>query len=223
MGALCGSATPAQLDAITRYGEAVGLMFQVVDDLLDVTQTTEQLGKTAGKDEKQNKLTYPAVLGIEGTRAEAQRLAPQDPAPRVGLVRVNLAAGEVAADYASAPKDPKVQSWLAQLDRVLKADPNYGPAVVERGRLLLILGRAPEAKSALTLGVTLTRQVKAPAEGEAKPEGEAEAGKPQRIALVGDSDFLSNGYVGQLGKNRCSIVCHPRFVIRISKHYARSR
>lgn len=74
MGAMCGGANERQLAALTRYGEAVGLMFQVVDDLLDVTQTTGQLGKTAGKDAVQNKLTYPAVVGLEGTRAEIARL-----------------------------------------------------------------------------------------------------------------------------------------------------
>lgn len=74
MGALVGGASPARLTAITDHAAAIGLMFQVVDDLLDVTQTTEQLGKTAGKDVEQNKLTYPAVIGVEATRAEIQRL-----------------------------------------------------------------------------------------------------------------------------------------------------
>jgi geranylgeranyl pyrophosphate synthase len=73
-GAICGDATPPQLEAVTAFGEAVGLMFQVVDDLLDVTGTTEELGKTAGKDARQDKLTYPALLGVEGSRAEVQRL-----------------------------------------------------------------------------------------------------------------------------------------------------
>ncbi len=63
-----------KLAAITRHAELIGLMFQVVDDLLDVTQTTAQLGKTAGKDQQQNKLTYPALIGLEATRAEVQRL-----------------------------------------------------------------------------------------------------------------------------------------------------
>jgi geranylgeranyl pyrophosphate synthase len=74
MGALCGGADEAQMDQVTRYGDAIGLMFQVVDDLLDVTQTTEHLGKTAGKDVDQHKLTYPALYGVEGTRREAERL-----------------------------------------------------------------------------------------------------------------------------------------------------
>ncbi len=74
MGAIAGQATAAQLDAITRHAEAIGLMFQVVDDVLDVTQSTEQLGKTAGKDARQNKLTYPALIGLDASRAEIDRL-----------------------------------------------------------------------------------------------------------------------------------------------------
>jgi geranylgeranyl diphosphate synthase type II len=74
VGALCGDAGERQLAELTRYGEAVGLMLQVVDDLLDVTQSTEHLGKTAGKDVDQHKLTYPAVLGVEATRREVARL-----------------------------------------------------------------------------------------------------------------------------------------------------
>lgn len=73
-GALCGGADRDQLDSVSRFGEAVGLMFQVVDDLLDVTGTTGELGKTAGKDREQEKLTYPALLGVEASREEVARL-----------------------------------------------------------------------------------------------------------------------------------------------------
>lgn len=76
-GALCGGATPAQLEAITQYAEAAGLMFQVVDDLLDVTATTQQLGKAAGKDQGQGKLTYPGVYGVDASRAEVEHLHAQ--------------------------------------------------------------------------------------------------------------------------------------------------
>lgn len=62
------------LAAITRYAEAAGLMFQIVDDLLDVTQTTEHLGKRTGKDQDAGKLTYPGVMGVEASRAEVRRL-----------------------------------------------------------------------------------------------------------------------------------------------------
>ena len=67
-GALSADAPRAVVDAMGRWGEAVGLMFQVVDDLLDETQSTQHLGKTAGKDRDQGKRTYPAVHGIEGTK-----------------------------------------------------------------------------------------------------------------------------------------------------------
>ncbi|MBY0263033.1 MAG: polyprenyl synthetase family protein [Phycisphaerales bacterium] len=62
------------LGAITSYAEAIGLMFQVVDDLLDVTQSTEHLGKKSGKDVEAGKLTYPGVLGVDKTRDEVRRL-----------------------------------------------------------------------------------------------------------------------------------------------------
>jgi geranylgeranyl diphosphate synthase type II len=74
MGAFCGGADETQLAGVTRFGEKIGLMFQVVDDLLDVTQTTEHLGKTAGKDVDQQKWTYPAVVGLDATRREVVQL-----------------------------------------------------------------------------------------------------------------------------------------------------
>jgi geranylgeranyl diphosphate synthase type II len=70
-GALLGGADDAGLAAMTRYGEAVGLAFQIADDILDIEGTTEQLGKDAGSDEARGKATYPAVMGI----AEAKRRA----------------------------------------------------------------------------------------------------------------------------------------------------
>ncbi len=75
MGCLCGGGNSTQLEALTRFGEAIGLMFQVIDDLLDVTQTTEHLGKKASKDAEKGKLTYPGVHGVEESRAEVQRIA----------------------------------------------------------------------------------------------------------------------------------------------------
>ena len=74
MGALCARADTVQLDALSRYGQTIGLMFQVVDDLLDVTQTTKHLGKAAQKDATQGKLTYPGVLGMDASRSEVGRL-----------------------------------------------------------------------------------------------------------------------------------------------------
>ncbi len=74
MGAILAGASDNQLDSLTQYGQTMGLMFQVVDDLLDVTQTTEHLGKAAGKDAGMGKMTYPGLLGVDGSRAEVERL-----------------------------------------------------------------------------------------------------------------------------------------------------
>ena len=71
---MSANANPKQLDAITKFGHALGLAFQVIDDVLDVTQTSEKLGKSAGKDIAAKKATYPAVIGLEKSRAEAKRL-----------------------------------------------------------------------------------------------------------------------------------------------------
>ena len=77
LGAMSANATPAQLRAISDFGRALGLAFQVIDDILDVTQTSEKLGKSAGKDAAAQKATYPSVLGLEKSRAEAARLTQQ--------------------------------------------------------------------------------------------------------------------------------------------------
>jgi len=77
MGALYAGADDAQLSALTCFGEHIGLAFQIVDDVLDVEQSSEALGKTAGKDAQQQKITFPAVYGLERSRAmaEQERLA----------------------------------------------------------------------------------------------------------------------------------------------------
>ena len=74
LGAMTANATPAKLAALTRFGHALGLAFQIIDDILDVTQSTEVLGKTAGKDQTAGKSTYPAVFGLEASRMKAARL-----------------------------------------------------------------------------------------------------------------------------------------------------
>jgi len=74
LGAMSANATPAKLAALTVFGHALGLAFQVIDDILDVTQSTEILGKTAGKDQAVAKATYPALLGLTSSRREAARL-----------------------------------------------------------------------------------------------------------------------------------------------------
>ena len=74
MGAVFGDPSSVALDALLRYGAAIGLAFQVVDDILDVTADSATLGKTAGKDADQDKPTYVSVLGLERSRAYAHEL-----------------------------------------------------------------------------------------------------------------------------------------------------
>lgn len=74
MGAMAGGATEEQLTAMIEYGLKIGLGFQIADDLLDIQASSEQLGKTAGKDAEQGKLTYPALVGEEKSRAIFERL-----------------------------------------------------------------------------------------------------------------------------------------------------
>ena len=74
LGAMSANTSEAKLAALTTFGESLGLAFQIIDDILDVTQTSEKLGKSAGKDVAAQKATYPAVFGLEKSRAEAQRL-----------------------------------------------------------------------------------------------------------------------------------------------------
>jgi geranylgeranyl diphosphate synthase type II len=73
-GALAASANPEELQSLTEFGAKIGLVFQIVDDILDVTASSEELGKTAGKDEKVEKATYPALYGLETSRKKAQEL-----------------------------------------------------------------------------------------------------------------------------------------------------
>jgi len=70
-GAIIGGASESELAAVTSYGAQLGLLFQITDDFLDVTATAEDLGKTPGKDARSNKATYPALHGLEETRAAA--------------------------------------------------------------------------------------------------------------------------------------------------------
>jgi geranylgeranyl diphosphate synthase type II len=74
LGAMVANASIVQLKAMTKFGQALGLAFQILDDILDVTATSEQLGKSAGKDLKASKATYPAMIGLEASRKEAARL-----------------------------------------------------------------------------------------------------------------------------------------------------
>jgi len=94
-GLAAGAAVrPAQLDGLRGYGEAVGLAFQIADDVLDATGTSDQLGKTAGRDAALAKSTFVSLLGVAAARAEAQRLAAEAVARLrdAGLVSPTLTA-----------------------------------------------------------------------------------------------------------------------------------
>jgi len=73
-GAICGGATDEQLDRLSEYGLKIGLGFQIADDILDISASSEHLGKTAGKDAKDDKCTYPTVVGIEKARELEKKL-----------------------------------------------------------------------------------------------------------------------------------------------------
>lgn len=74
LGGMSANCSAAQLKALTDFGYHVGLAFQVIDDILDVTQSSEKLGKTAGKDTKAQKATYPSIVGLEKSRKIAAEL-----------------------------------------------------------------------------------------------------------------------------------------------------
>ncbi|MDZ7967518.1 MAG: polyprenyl synthetase family protein [Nostoc sp. DedSLP03] len=73
-GGLIANASPEDVQRLTRYAQNIGLAFQIIDDILDITSTQEQLGKTAGKDQKAQKVTYPSLWGLEESRSIAQEL-----------------------------------------------------------------------------------------------------------------------------------------------------
>ena len=98
LGGMSANATPRQLQALTDFGYHVGLAFQVIDDILDVTQSSEQLGKTAGKDEAVQKATYPAVVGL----AKSQKIAAELTAKAFAALnpfKGQAVALEALADY----------------------------------------------------------------------------------------------------------------------------
>ncbi|MEH1895918.1 MAG: geranylgeranyl diphosphate synthase CrtE [Nostoc sp.] len=73
-GGIVAGASPEDVQRLTRYAQNIGLAFQIIDDILDITSTQEQLGKTAGKDQKAQKVTYPSLWGLEESRSKAQEL-----------------------------------------------------------------------------------------------------------------------------------------------------
>ena len=103
-GALLAGADPAPL---TRYGEALGLAFQVVDDILDVEQTTEVLGKTAGKDAAAGKLTYPKLYGLDAAKAEARRLVDEAKGALAAAPAASEDARELLLELADLVRDRK--------------------------------------------------------------------------------------------------------------------
>jgi geranylgeranyl diphosphate synthase type II len=98
LGAMSANATAKQLANLTEFGQSLGLAFQVIDDILDVTQTTEKLGKSAGKDITAQKATYPALLGLEKAKKEADKLTARARAALKPFGK-NAAPLEAIADY----------------------------------------------------------------------------------------------------------------------------
>jgi len=98
LGGMSANCSPAQLEALTDFGYHVGLAFQVIDDILDVTQSSEKLGKTAGKDQRARKATYPAIVGLAASRKIAERLT-QRAFDALRPFRGSAAALESLAEY----------------------------------------------------------------------------------------------------------------------------
>jgi farnesyl diphosphate synthase len=98
MGAACGACSSSAWQSLSEYGNAVGLAFQVVDDILDVTQASETLGKTAGKDVNNNKPTYVSILGMEAAKRHAQDLRKEAHAALLRSKLGNIARLQILAD-----------------------------------------------------------------------------------------------------------------------------
>jgi geranylgeranyl diphosphate synthase type II len=104
LGGMSANADAKKLAGLTQFGQSLGLAFQVIDDILDVTQTSEKLGKSAGKDVAAQKATYPAIFGLEKSRKEAQKLtararASLKPFGKKGAMLETLADHLLARDY----------------------------------------------------------------------------------------------------------------------------
>jgi geranylgeranyl pyrophosphate synthase len=104
IGALAAGADARLLDALSVYGREVGLAFQIVDDLLDVTRTDAELGKTAGKDRAAGKATYPLHFGVEGAR-------------RMAAERIAAALAALAAAGARAPELEALAAYVLERGR----------------------------------------------------------------------------------------------------------
>ena len=99
-GAEIGGASERELTALSRYGAALGLAFQVADDILDATSTTEEMGKTVGKDEKEGKLTYVALYGVDGARQRLDSLT-EEAVREVQPVDADGFFSDLARDFAA--------------------------------------------------------------------------------------------------------------------------
>jgi geranylgeranyl diphosphate synthase, type II len=103
-GAILGGASESELTRLSKYAHNIGLAFQIIDDILDITATQEELGKTAGKDLTAEKATYPKLMGLDASRQEADRLIAeaQELLAYFGDRAVALAS---LADYITARKN----------------------------------------------------------------------------------------------------------------------
>ena len=98
LGGMSANCSASQLKALTDFGYNVGLAFQIIDDILDVTQSSEKLGKTAGKDTKAQKATYPSIIGMEKSRKLAEQLTGRA-FSALAMFRGKAAALEALADF----------------------------------------------------------------------------------------------------------------------------
>ncbi|KAJ8485532.1 hypothetical protein OPV22_018017 [Ensete ventricosum] len=98
-GVIVGGGGDAEVESVRRYARCVGQLFQVVDDILDVTKTSQELGKTAGKDVASGKTTYPKLMGLEKAQELAQTLVPKAEAELHAFDRVKAAPLRHLARY----------------------------------------------------------------------------------------------------------------------------
>ncbi|MBW4441326.1 MAG: polyprenyl synthetase family protein [Plectolyngbya sp. WJT66-NPBG17] len=103
-GGILAGGSDSDIQRLTRYAQAIGLAFQIVDDLLDITSTQEELGKSIGKDVNVEKATYPRLLGMEESRRQAEQLVEQAKAEVVGFGETALPLMAIA-DYITARKN----------------------------------------------------------------------------------------------------------------------
>lgn len=99
VGAMLGGASEEEINRLGKFSKCIGLLFQVVDDILDVTKSSEQLGKTAGKDSLANKLTYPKMIGIDKSKEYAQKLNKEAKEQLVGFDLEKAAPILAMADF----------------------------------------------------------------------------------------------------------------------------